>query len=85
MLVAAGQFAVTSVWESINHHRILWRSNNLLNIFGRSGVFVTRGPLWLGVTERFRQPSGVFCHDSTGFLAVFGLNATLKTKKTTAD
>lgn len=29
----------------------------------------------------FRQPSGVFCHDSTGFLAVFGLNRTLKTKK----
>lgn len=52
------------------------------NIFGRSGVFVTRGPLWLGVTERFRQPFGVFCHDRTGFLAVFRLNRTLKTKKT---
>ncbi len=49
--------------------------------FGRSGVFVTRGPLWLGVTERFRQSFGVFCHDRTGFLAVFGLNRTLKTKK----
>ena len=24
---------------------------------------------------------GVFCHDRTGFLAVFGLNRTLKTKK----
>ncbi|ETJ30476.1 hypothetical protein Q604_UNBC15002G0001, partial [human gut metagenome] len=57
----------------------------LLNIFGRSGVFVTRGPLWLGVTERFRQPFGVFCHDRTGFLAVFGLNRTLKTKKKPAD
>ena len=55
------------------------------NIFGRSGVFVTRGSLWLGITERFRQPSGVFCHDSTGFLAVFGLNRTLKTKKKPAD
>ena len=29
----------------------------------------------------FRQPFGVFCHDRTGFLAVFRLNRTLKTKK----
>ncbi len=73
---------IDPVWKVLITTGFLWRSNNLLNIFGRSGVFVTRGPLWLGVTERFRQPSGVFCHDSTGFLAVFGLNRTLKTKKT---
>lgn len=36
---------------------------------------------WALVTERFRQPFGVFCHDRTGFLAVFRLNRTLKTKK----
>ncbi len=30
-------------------------------------------------------PSGVFCHDRTGILAVFGLNRTLKTKKKPAD
>ena len=49
--------------------------------FSAEWCFVTRGPLWLGVTERFRQPFGVFCHDRTGFLAVFRLNRTLKTKK----
>lgn len=73
---------IDPVWKVLITTGFLWRSNNLLNIFGRSGVFVTRGPLWLGVTERFRQPSGVFCHDRTGFLAVFRLNRTLKTKKT---
>lgn len=54
--------------------------------FSAEVVFLLQeGPLWLGITERFRQPSGVFCHDSTGFLAVFGLNRTLKTKKKPAD
>ena len=50
--------------------------------FSAEVVFLLQaGPLWLGVTERFRQSFGVFCHDRTGFLAVFGLNRTLKTKK----
>lgn len=50
--------------------------------FSAEVVFLLQEALWLGVTERFRQPSGVFCHDRTGILAVFGLNRTLKTKKT---
>lgn len=51
--------------------------------FSAEVVFLLQeGRFWLGVTERFRQSFGVFCHDRTGFLAVFGLNHTLKTKKT---
>lgn len=50
--------------------------------FSAEVVFLLQeGRFGWGITERFRQPSGVFCHDRTGILAVFGLNRTLKTKK----
>ncbi len=35
--------------------------------FRQKWCFVTRGPLWLGVTERFRQPSGVFAMTALAF------------------
>ena len=72
---------IDPVWKVLITTGFCGGSDNLLNIFSRSGVFIAGRAFWLGITERLRKPVRFFCHDSTGFLVVFSINCTLKTKK----
>ncbi len=71
------------MWKVLITTGFLWRSNNLLNIFGRSGVFLLQeGRFGWALLNVFVNLLGSFAMTALAFWLFFGLNRTLKTKKT---
>ena len=67
--------------ESLDHNRLLWRPDNLLYLFGGSGLFAAGRSGGLGNAKCVSQPVGIICDDGVSILAIFRLQRALKTKK----
>ena len=57
--------------EIIDHHRLLRRADNVLNLLGGSGVPVTGWPRRLGAAERRGQSAGLANDDRARILVSF--------------
>ena len=64
--------------RKVHHHWICGGLINFPQYFRQKWCFVMKRSLWLGITERFRQPLGSFAMTALGILEVFWLNRTLK-------